>query len=71
MNITEISKTGHSTLRLFCFNVDSGIMSSEYSQIDKKIKPVLQQDFKLYLKTAASSTCLIGVSTLVFPSRAL
>jgi hypothetical protein len=66
MNITKISKTGHSTLRLSCFNVDSGIMSSEYSQIGKKIKPVLQQNFNLYLKTAGSSVCQIACANRCF-----
>jgi hypothetical protein len=41
MNITKISKIGHTTLRASCFNVDPGIMKFEYSQFGKKIKSFL------------------------------
>lgn len=71
MNITKISKTGHSTLRLSCFNVDSGIMGSEYSQIGKKFKPVLQQNFNLYLKTTGSSIRQSHLNKQVFLSLTL
>ena len=38
MNITKLSKIGHSTPRVSCFNVYSGIPSAHCSEKDKKIK---------------------------------
>jgi hypothetical protein len=56
MNITKISKIGHSTLRTSRFNVDSGIMSLEYSQFGKKIKSVFITKFQFIFEEHAAAS---------------